>query len=292
MEPYRRELDEARSPRRGDRAPSSAGTPVSRAASGRWRQLRRRLAHSHSSARMRFSTSAVAGGAASRPALSSSGRKPSTAISPPRSPSSLARPDGALLAALRAELPDSLALPDRDERCRRTGPVATEPLGIQVEAMEGFAVLRACALAGVPAVEVRAVSNEIGEPDRTRWEIPLALAALDAALPAPARRGREVAFPPAWRAHGGRERRASCHRRSRPPSGLSASSSARRSGCTARNFWKSLAFGCPGRARERTRLGSSRSRVTVRRSLGEASSRFPCRRPSRHAQLRGGPARS
>jgi nucleoside phosphorylase len=49
--------------------------------------------------------------------------------------------------------------------------------------MEGFAVLRACALAGVPAVEVRAVSNEVGERDRTRWEIPTALASLDAALP-------------------------------------------------------------------------------------------------------------
>jgi nucleoside phosphorylase len=49
--------------------------------------------------------------------------------------------------------------------------------------MEGFAVLRACALAGVPAVEVRAVSNELDEQDRSRWEIDLALASLDAALP-------------------------------------------------------------------------------------------------------------
>jgi nucleoside phosphorylase len=49
--------------------------------------------------------------------------------------------------------------------------------------MEGFAVLRACALAGVPAVEVRAISNEIGEPDRSRWELDTALAALADALP-------------------------------------------------------------------------------------------------------------
>jgi nucleoside phosphorylase len=49
--------------------------------------------------------------------------------------------------------------------------------------MEGFAVLRACALAGVPAVELRAISNEIGEEDRGRWEIPRALEALSAALP-------------------------------------------------------------------------------------------------------------
>jgi futalosine hydrolase len=50
--------------------------------------------------------------------------------------------------------------------------------------MEGFAVLRACALAGVPAVEVRAVANELGEVDRTRWRIDEALAALAVALPA------------------------------------------------------------------------------------------------------------
>jgi futalosine hydrolase len=49
--------------------------------------------------------------------------------------------------------------------------------------MEGFAVLRACALAGVPAVEVRVVSNEVGERDRARWQIPVALAALAEALP-------------------------------------------------------------------------------------------------------------
>jgi nucleoside phosphorylase len=52
-----------------------------------------------------------------------------------------------------------------------------------VEAMEGFAVLRAAELAGVPAVEVRAVSNEIDEPDRARWRFDDALAALEAALP-------------------------------------------------------------------------------------------------------------
>ena len=34
--------------------------------------------------------------------------------------------------------------------------------------MEGYAVLRAAALAGVPAVEVRVLANAIGEPDRAR----------------------------------------------------------------------------------------------------------------------------
>jgi nucleoside phosphorylase len=49
--------------------------------------------------------------------------------------------------------------------------------------MEGFAVLRAAELAGVPALEVRAVSNEIDEPDRGRWRFDDALAALATALP-------------------------------------------------------------------------------------------------------------
>ncbi len=52
-----------------------------------------------------------------------------------------------------------------------------------VEAMEGFGVLRAAALAGVPALEVRAISNVIGEPDRSRWELDRALGALADALP-------------------------------------------------------------------------------------------------------------
>ena len=50
--------------------------------------------------------------------------------------------------------------------------------------MEGFGVLRAAMLAGVPAVEVRVVANAIGEPDRARWRIAEAKAALAAVLPA------------------------------------------------------------------------------------------------------------
>jgi nucleoside phosphorylase len=49
--------------------------------------------------------------------------------------------------------------------------------------MEGFAVLRACALAGVPALELRAISNEVEEPDRAKWDFAGALAALAGALP-------------------------------------------------------------------------------------------------------------
>jgi nucleoside phosphorylase len=52
-----------------------------------------------------------------------------------------------------------------------------------IEAMEGFGVLRAAARAGVPAVEVRVISNELGEEDRGRWNVPRALESLAAALP-------------------------------------------------------------------------------------------------------------
>jgi futalosine hydrolase len=81
-------------------------------------------------------------------------------------------PDAALLARARAALPEAHVLPIGTSA--RVGAVA----GCDVEAMEGFAVLRACALAGVPAVELRAVSNAIGQADRARWRVEEALAAL------------------------------------------------------------------------------------------------------------------
>ena len=54
---------------------------------------------------------------------------------------------------------------------------------LRVEAMEGFGVLRACELAGVPAVEIRAISNELAEGDRSRWRIGRALEALADVVP-------------------------------------------------------------------------------------------------------------
>lgn len=71
----------------------------------------------------------------------------------------------------------------------RVAPIGTSARvggssGCEIEAMEGYAVLRAAALAGVPALEVRAVSNAIGEPDRAKWRFADAKAALAAALPA------------------------------------------------------------------------------------------------------------
>jgi futalosine hydrolase len=81
-------------------------------------------------------------------------------------------PDPGLLARVRAVLPEAHVLPIAT--CGKVGAAT----GFDVEAMEGFGVLRACALAGVPAVELRAVSNEVSEADRSKWRFDDAFAAL------------------------------------------------------------------------------------------------------------------
>jgi len=91
-------------------------------------------------------------------------------------------PDSKLLAAVRAAVPEALVLPIGTS-ASVGGSVRQGHRNLKVEAMEGFAVLRACALAGVPAVEVRAISNELSEGDRSRWRIGRALEAIADALP-------------------------------------------------------------------------------------------------------------
>jgi nucleoside phosphorylase len=87
-----------------------------------------------------------------------------------------AYPDAALLERMRGALPEARVLPIGTSG--RVGGGA----GCDVEAMEGFGVLRACELVGVPAVELRAISNAVGEPDRTRWRFDDAFAALAGAV--------------------------------------------------------------------------------------------------------------
>lgn len=55
--------------------------------------------------------------------------------------------------------------------------------GCDVEAMEGFGVLRAAARAGVPAIEVRVISNTIEDTDRALWRFDEAFAAVQALTP-------------------------------------------------------------------------------------------------------------
>ena len=86
------------------------------------------------------------------------------------------RPDAALLERARAALPEAHVLPIAT--CGKVGGGT----GFDVEAMEGFGVLRACELAGVPAVELRAISNSPDESDRTKWVFDDAFELLGAAL--------------------------------------------------------------------------------------------------------------
>ncbi|TAK14173.1 MAG: hypothetical protein EPO35_09665 [Acidobacteria bacterium] len=55
---------------------------------------------------------------------------------------------------------------------------------VDVEAMEGFGVLLAAGRARIPAIEIRAISNEIEETDRSRWQFDAAFKAITDATPA------------------------------------------------------------------------------------------------------------
>ena len=80
-------------------------------------------------------------------------------------------PDPALLGRLHDALPAAVVAPIGTSAAVGGG-------ACDVEAMEGFGVLRACALAGVPAVELRVVSNSPDEPDRAKWRFDDAFALL------------------------------------------------------------------------------------------------------------------
>ncbi len=82
-----------------------------------------------------------------------------------------------LVAAVRRVVPDAVATSIGTSA--RVGGTS----GCDVEAMEGFGVLRAAQLAGVPAVEVRAIANEIEEPDRARWHFEVAFDAITSVTP-------------------------------------------------------------------------------------------------------------
>ena len=83
-------------------------------------------------------------------------------------------PDATLLAAARNALPEAHVVP-----ISTTGRIGG---GSDVEAMEGFGVLRAAQLAGIPAVELRAISNAVDESDRLKWRFDDAFALLADAL--------------------------------------------------------------------------------------------------------------
>lgn len=86
-----------------------------------------------------------------------------------------ASPDELLVRLAGETLPEAVALPIGTTA--RVGGGSECP----VEAMEGFAVLRAAALAGVPALELRAIANLV-EDARADWRIEEALEALSQAI--------------------------------------------------------------------------------------------------------------
>lgn len=47
--------------------------------------------------------------------------------------------------------------------------------GVCVESMEGAAAAQVALALGIPFVELRGVSNEVGDRDRTRWDVPRAV---------------------------------------------------------------------------------------------------------------------
>ncbi len=50
--------------------------------------------------------------------------------------------------------------------------------GAEVESMEGFAVLRAAQLSGIPSIEVRGISNVVGDRDKSAWDFEAGLRGL------------------------------------------------------------------------------------------------------------------
>jgi futalosine hydrolase len=84
-------------------------------------------------------------------------------------------PDPDLLEAARSALPEARFLP-----VGTTASVGGSSK-VEVEAMEGFSVLRAAQLAAIPALELRVISNEVEEPSRSSWRIDDGLFALTAA---------------------------------------------------------------------------------------------------------------
>ncbi len=55
--------------------------------------------------------------------------------------------------------------------------------GAVAEAMEGYGIAWAAAGFGIPAYELRGISNAVGRRDRAAWDVPAALRALTAVMP-------------------------------------------------------------------------------------------------------------
>lgn len=92
--------------------------------------------------------------------------------------------DPGLLATLRPAIP--LVAPIATvSTCSGTDALASQVLErtwAYAEAMEGAAVLLAASRLGIPAAELRVISNTTGERTRQRWEMKAALSGLEAVI--------------------------------------------------------------------------------------------------------------
>jgi futalosine hydrolase len=94
-------------------------------------------------------------------------------------PPELAR---AVAGALEAAYGPVLTVSTVTGTAERAAELSGRHPGAVAEAMEGFGVAEAAAAAGVPVLEIRAVSNAVGPRDRAAWRIGGALAALTTAF--------------------------------------------------------------------------------------------------------------
>jgi futalosine hydrolase len=85
-------------------------------------------------------------------------------------------------AGVPAHVGEILTLATMTGTDQRAADLASAHPAALAEAMEGYGVASAAAAAGVPWVEVRAVSNLIGRRDRSTWNIPAAFSALRRAV--------------------------------------------------------------------------------------------------------------
>lgn len=84
---------------------------------------------------------------------------------------------GALAQASGAAFGPMLTLNTVTGTAQRAAELTARFPGALTEGMEGAGVAHAAALAGVPALELRGVSNPVGPRDRSAWQIPAALGA-------------------------------------------------------------------------------------------------------------------
>ncbi|GHH69087.1 Futalosine hydrolase [Streptomyces sulfonofaciens] len=101
----------------------------------------------------------------------------------------------AAAAALPAVVGTVLTVSTATGTASRAAELRGRHPGAVAEAMEGFGVAEAAAAHGVPALEVRAVSNPVGPRDRAAWRIKEALAALTEAF------GKLRPVLESWREH-------------------------------------------------------------------------------------------